>query len=109
MSTQQAVSSSSQFQESGSGGGQRTHRIGRPNTNDLASSSSQRLRGSGGCGTASHCYETCGDMSKKVEVTFGNVFFRNSKKKTYKNNCSQDSHRNVKEQLLIDKLKHMGT
>ena len=46
-----SVSSSSQFQESGSGGGQRTHRIGRPNTDDLASSSSQRVRGSGGCGT----------------------------------------------------------
>ena len=49
-------------------------------------------------------------IKKKVEVTFENAFFRKIKKKnTYKYNCSQDSHRNVKEQLLIDKLKHMGT
>ena len=46
---------------------------------------------------------------KKVEVTFENAFFRKIKKKDLKNNCSEDSYRNVKEQLLIDKLKHVGT
>ena len=54
------ISSSSQRHGNESADGQRTHRLGRPNTNDLASSSSQRVRGSGGCGSASHCNETYG-------------------------------------------------
>jgi hypothetical protein len=48
-------------------------------------------------------------IKKKVEATFENAFFRKIKKKTPIKTIALRIHRNVKEQLLIDKLKHMGT
>jgi len=86
------VSSSSQRLGNESGGGQRTHRLGRPNTNDLASSSSQRVRGGGGCGTASHCYETCGATGQSNGLASSSSHWVRESDGSYTNMKSQDDN-----------------